>query len=460
MFLRGVLAVAVLSLGVVLSVQFMLDAPLSLAPNDAGAGVDGVPRVASETIALAPISLGNPAAAATLTTRHTEQPETPRQVSVPPSAYGQALRVGRGDTLMPMLVEAGVARDQAHAAIKALSKVYNPRRIRPGQEITVTFQPDRTGEGPHRFLGLTLSLDFAREVVVERSADGFAARQVEKKLTYELTRASGTIRNNLFDAATEAGTPVSVLIEIIRAYSWDVDFQRGIQPGDTFEVVYKRYYDEAGKNVHDGEIVFAALTLSGSRNAIYAYTTSDGISDFFNEKGRSARKALLRTPIDGARLSSRYGRRRHPILGYDKMHRGLDFAAPPGTPIYAGGNGTIEYAGRKGAYGKYIRIRHNNQYSTAYAHMKGYARNIRGGKRVKQGQVIGYVGTTGRSTGPHLHYEILRGGRQVNPMRVKMPSGRRLEGEELERFQAVRMEIERQVAALAATIELASRPGQ
>jgi murein DD-endopeptidase MepM/ murein hydrolase activator NlpD len=458
MFLRGVLAAAVLSLGAVLSVQFILDAPMPLGPDNAGTG--GFPSIASETIALAPISLGNPAAAATLKTRHPEQPETPGHVSVPPSAYDHVLRVGRGDTLMPMLVEAGVARNEAHAAIKALAKIHSPRRIRPGQEITLTFKPNGVGEEPHHFLGLTLDLDFAREVVVERSGKGFKARQVEKKLTHELTRASGTITNNLFDAATEAGTPISVLIEVIRAYSWDVDFQRGIQTGDAFEVVYRRYYDEDGEHVHDGEIVFAALTLSGSRNAIYAFTTSDGVSDFFSEKGHSARKALLRTPIDGARLSSRYGRRRHPILGYNKMHRGLDFAAPRGTPIYAAGNGVLDYAGRKGGYGKYIRIRHNNQYSTAYAHMKGYARGMRNGKRVKQGQVIGYVGTTGRSTGPHLHYEILRAGRQVNPMRVKMPSGRRLKGEELKRFQTARVEIERQVAALAAATELASRPGE
>ncbi len=445
MFLRGALAVAVLSVGAVLSVQPFLDVENPFA---------SAPEIAPETIALAPLSLGNPAAAATLQTRSPDQPEPD---FVPPAAYSRTLTVGRGDTLMPMLVEAGIARTEAHAAITALAKVFSPRRMWPGQEIVVDFRPAPVEGKPPRFLGMTVSVDFAHEVRVARAEDGrFTARELEKELNAELARTSGTIENNLFDAATEAGTPVSVLIELIRAYSWDVDFQRGIQRGDGFEVVYRRFYDADGELVHNGDILFAALTLSGERSPVYAHTTQDGITDFFNEKGRSARKALLRTPIDGARLSSRYGRRRHPILGYNKMHRGLDFAAPRGTPIYAGGDGTLDYVGRKGAYGKYIRIRHNNEYATAYAHMSRYARGMRRGKRVKQGKIIGYVGTTGRSTGPHLHYEILRGGRQVNPMRVKMPSGMRLKGKELERFRAVRVEIDRQVAALATGTELAS----
>ena len=234
-----------------------------------------------------------------------------------------------------------------------------------------------------------------------------------------------------------------------------MDFQRDIRPGDGFEVMFKRFHDAEGNLVHNGAIVHAALTLSGERRPIYLHTTADGRTGYFNEKGESARKALMRTPIDGARLSSAFGKRRHPVLGYSMMHRGVDFAAPAGTPIYAAGQGSIVYAGRKGAYGNYIRLRHNRLYATAYAHMRRFARGMAKGRRVKQGQVIGYVGSTGRSTGPHLHYEILREGRRVNPFKVKMPSGRKLTGKELERFLAARDDIDRQYAAPAPGSKLA-----
>ena len=191
-----------------------------------------------------------------------------------------------------------------------------------------------------------------------------------------------------------------------------------------------------------GDIVYAAMTLSGKRMELYRFTPKSGNTDYLDPKGDSVRKTLMRTPIDGARLSSGYGMRKHPILGYTKMHRGVDFAAPRGTPIYAAGDGTVEVAGRKGAYGKYVRIRHNSTYKTAYAHMSRYGKGIKKGKRVKQGQIIGYVGSTGRSTGPHLHYEILVNGRQINPRRVKLPSGEKLKGQDLEAFAQARAEID------------------
>jgi len=180
---------------------------------------------------------------------------------------------------------------------------------------------------------------------------------------------------------------------------------------------------------------------------IFLHSPSEGEADYFDPKGQSVRKALLRTPIDGARISSGYGKRRHPILGYNKMHRGVDFSAPRGTPVYAAGKGVVEYASRNGAYGKYIRIRHGGEFKTAYAHLKGYAKGIARGKRVKQGQVIGYVGSTGRSTGPHLHYEVLRNGKQTNPRNMKLPAGPKLAGQSLESFQAARVEIDRMRAA-------------
>jgi murein DD-endopeptidase MepM/ murein hydrolase activator NlpD len=219
--------------------------------------------------------------------------------------------------------------------------------------------------------------------------------------------------------------------------------------------MYDRFVDSQGETIYHGDIAFAALTLSGQRQALYRFTRDNGEEGFFDPSGKSARKALLRTPVDGARLSSGFGRRKHPILGYTRMHKGVDFAAPKGTPIYAAGSGTVDVAGRNGGYGKYVRIRHNGSYSTAYAHMNGFAKGIRRGTRVKQGQVIGYIGSTGSSTGPHLHYEVIRDGRQMNPMKVKMPAGPKLAGKERERFLAYIAETDSRFAALGDSVDVA-----
>jgi murein DD-endopeptidase MepM/ murein hydrolase activator NlpD len=224
-------------------------------------------------------------------------------------------------------------------------------------------------------------------------------------------------------------------MELIRIYSWDIDFQRSIRSGDKFEVLFERIETNSGKLARYGNILYANLKLGKLSNPLYLFKKNNKIYNHFDEKGHSAKKALMRTPINGARLSSGYGTRRHPILGYNKMHRGVDFAAPIGTPILAAGSGTIVFRSRNGAYGNYIRIRHNSLYSTAYAHLSKFNRSLTKGSRVRQGQVIGYVGTTGRSTGAHLHYEILKRGRQTNPRRVKMPSGTRLGGADLHLFK-------------------------
>ncbi len=451
MFLRGLLSAAVLTAGVLLSADFVLERANGLA---------GLEREQT-TLALAPISLGNPAAAASLTTRSPKQGHHPSERAGAP-AYTVAMKIGRGDTLSAILKRAGIARKEANEAIQALKKIFNPSRIRQGETLTVSFRADGealTGNDLRvagDFLGFYLQPDFAHRVHVRKDADGgFSASREKRNLTTEPVRAANAIKQSLFLAGNKAGVPNSVLAELIRLYSWDVDFQRDIRAGDGFELMYERYSDDEGKPVHNGDVIFASLELSGKRHAIYRFTLPDGSVDYFDEKGQSAKKALMRTPIDGARLSSGFGKRRHPVLGYTKMHKGLDFAAPTGTPIYAAGNGRVQYAARKGAYGKLVVIRHNADYSTAYAHMSRIA--TAKGRRVKQGQVIGYVGTTGRSTGPHLHYEIRRGGRQVNPFRVKMPSGTKLKGKQLEAFQEERKKIELQYAEQARPLNLASR---
>lgn len=364
-----------------------------------------------------------------------------------PEPVSRKVVVARGDTLMNLMVKAGASRQDAYEAITALKKVYSPRAIRPGQEIRLAFAP---GEGPDELgslLSVLLKADVEQDIEVTRDDDGFVSRTIDHPLERVLNSARGTIVTSLSEAASEASVPANILVNAIRAFSYDVDFQREIQVGDRFEIFYETLHDEDGNFAKSGDVLYASLTLSGKQHEFYKHELSDGTSDYFTTKGESVRKGLMRTPVDGARLSSGFGMRRHPILGYSKMHRGVDFAAPRGTPVYAAGKGVVEIAGRKGAYGKYIRIRHNSSYKTAYAHLHRIAKGIRKGKAVQQGQIIGYVGSTGRSTGPHLHYEMILNGKQVNPRRVKMPKGDKLKGPELERFELVRAEVDRLRAA-------------
>jgi murein DD-endopeptidase MepM/ murein hydrolase activator NlpD len=371
------------------------------------------------------------------------------------------LKVRRGDTLIDLLRNAGVARDEAHAAIASLRGLYNARDLRVGQtlellHLTSADASHAAGNGAARipadeFQGFSIRSAADRRVLVARADDGgFAAHEEEISLHRELRWASGRIDSSLYEAAIGSDVPLPVLAMLIQVFSYDVDFQREIQPNDQFEVLYSRDLDGDGAVVRYGPVMVGVLTLSGERRALYRFEPEPGDVDYYDEKGRSARKLLMRTPIDGARLSSRFGKRKHPILGYSVMHRGVDFAAPRGTPIYAAGRGVVEAAGRNGGYGNYVRIRHNGTYSTAYAHLKGFAKGIRRGRRVRQGQVIGYVGTTGRSTGPHLHYEVHKGGGQVNPLSLKLPAGGKLEGNELVAFQEVRSGLDRDIAALSA----------
>jgi len=354
--------------------------------------------------------------------------------------YKLPFKVKSGDTLARILGRAKLTPQTANQVIRALKGVFNPRNLKIGQTINVEFTKSVSAlETFGRFTGLVIPLNYAKRIQVSPAPQGgFKALEIERDLQTQTAFGEGTIDWSLFAAGAKAGVATPVMAELVRAFSWDVDFQRDIRANDHFEVLYERKLDDAGKVVHNGRILYAALTLSGQVKPIYLYKFSNGKTDYFDDKGQSAKKALMRTPIDGARLSSSFGRRKHPVLGYTKMHKGTDFAAPRGTPIYAAGDGIIEKSGRNGSFGNYIRIRHNSEYSTAYAHMKSIKRGRTKGSRVRQGQVIGYVGTTGRSTGPHLHYEILRNGRQTNPMRVKMPSGKKLVGQELAKFKAIR----------------------
>ncbi len=378
------------------------------------------------------------------------------------------VKLGRGDTLMEVLVRGGVPRQEAYNAIDAMRPTLNPRRLRAGQQLTVTLQiASEETQSPPPFLGVDMapppakpftpqlvSLDIKtevdRRVLVNRNDDAsFSTEEVIAELDERFVRAGGKIDSSLFLAAEAADIPSQVVLDLIRMYSYDVDFQREIRKGDTFEVFFTRFVDGDGQTVKNGNIHYGSLTLSGKSHIYYRYTTpDDGQTDYYDIKGQSSRKFLMKTPVDGARISSGFGRRKHPVLGYNKMHQGVDFAAPRGTPIMAAGNGVVERASRYGSYGNYVRVRHANGYKTAYAHLKSYAKGVRKGTRVQQGQIIGYVGTTGRSTGPHLHYEVLYSGKRVNPMKIRVPTGRKLAGDTLDAFLSKREKMDAQMAGM------------
>lgn len=456
--------------GMAIAVSLIAGAALTLALTNGQAAVPAPEADASATLGMAPISIGNPSTAAALASLNAGRPRTTggesgRGAGSEPEigTYLKSFTVKAGDTVAQILSRAGAGAEDVAQAVRALKSVYNPRALKAGQKIDVayvraTFGKGEAGKGaadknktshPGTFAGFEIPLNYATRVSVAPAPEGgFKAQEIEIPLETRPARSEGAITDSLFAAGSAADVPNAIMTEMVRIFSWDVDFQRDIQRNDRFEVMFESVVDESGRIVHTGRVLYASLTLSGERKAMYLHKLADGSTNYFDEKGQSAKKALMRTPIDGARLSSSFGVRKHPILGYNKMHKGADFAAPPGTPIFAAGDGVIEMAGWNGAYGKYVRIRHNQEYSTAYAHMRAIQNGVTQGKRIRQGQVIGFVGTTGRSTGPHLHFEILHGGTQVNPMRVKMPAGEKLAGKELARFEAARDTLKSTWAAL------------
>lgn len=372
-------------------------------------------------------------------------PEMPKEVRT-------RIALGDGATLMQVLTDNGADRVDAYHAIAALRPVYSPSKLRSGQEISLTFlttpATSDSETAPSKLLtAISLQPDFDREIEVQRGDDGsYTTAQIQKELTSGFAHAKGTINSSLFLDADQAGIPAPIIVEMIRMFSYSIDFQREIHPGDSFEVFFDRKYDEEGVAVKEGDIAYAALTVLGKPHRLWRYKMADGSWDYFDEGGNSMKKFLMKTPVDGARISSGFGARKHPILGFTKFHAGVDFAAPKGTPIYAAGDGAVKIAGWVNGYGKFVELGHANKYETAYAHMSAFAKGIRPGVRVRQGQVIGYVGSTGRSTGPHLHYEIHIAGKKVNPLGVKMATGVKLAGKQLTAFKVVRAKVATQMA--------------
>ena len=304
----------------------------------------------------------------------------------------------------------------------------------------IEFNLDKTNDKISEFIYQTSN---TQKIFLRRNIedDKFKEEIISIKLNKKIVYKENLILQSLYKAATEQNIPANTIIEFARIYGFQVDFQRDIRKQDKFQIMYEIFLDEKNDIVETGEILFANLKLSGQDNGLY-YFDNDGSEGHYDKNGKSVKKALMKTPINGARLSSPFGMRKHPIDGFNKMHRGTDFAAPMGTPIMASGDGVVKKAGWCGGGGNCVKIKHNSTYQTIYAHMSKFARGIKAGVRVKQGQTIGYVGSTGKSTGPHLHYEVIINGKKVNSQKLKLPSGKILKGKERKIFETKKIKLD------------------
>ncbi|MFL6930898.1 MAG: peptidoglycan DD-metalloendopeptidase family protein, partial [Xanthobacteraceae bacterium] len=367
-------------------------------------------------------------------------PKTAAQTTGGNAWNERTIAVKKGDSVASILRDLGTTAEETKAIAGALGVRGRDGGLKEGQKLRVLLTPIGAGQRLQPIRVIVAS-DAAIDAVVALSDTGkYVAVDVQSAETQvaeteEDDESPGGVRlyQSVYETALRQQVPRSIIDELIRIYSYDVDFQRRVQPGDSFEVLFGGDDEPAGEG--KGEVVFASLTIGGETKRYYRFQTpDDGAVDYYDETGKSAKKFLVRKPMAAGLMRSGYGWRRHPILGYSKMHTGVDWAAPRGTPIYASGNGVVATAGWESGYGKYVKIRHTNGYETAYGHMSAFARGIQPGTRVRQGQIIGYVGSTGLSTGPHLHYEILVNNRFVDPLKIKLPRGRVLDGATLASF--------------------------
>ncbi len=356
----------------------------------------------------------------------------------------QVITVKKGDTLKAILLRQQIPNNEINQIIKLVKDKNIESSLKIGQqlvfdyEIKITEQDDEDLASESRILNkITIAYDNVKSLEIIREEESFYAKDVTKVLNKLITKSSVVINSSFMSALKSLGLSSNSIIELINSYSYQIDFQRQIKSGDTVTVITEKFVTKEGKFSHHGKVLYVSLNLSGKEYNIFRYSLDNTPNnhDFFSEDGKSVKRSLLRTPVKLVRISSHYGNRHHPTLGYTKMHKGVDFAAPTGTPIYAAGNGVITEIGWKSGYGKFIQIKHSQNLSTAYAHASNFAKNLKPGSIVKQGQVIAYVGSTGRTTGPHLHYEVKIGGKNINPMHVKSSPGIELAGKQLAKFK-------------------------
>lgn len=345
-----------------------------------------------------------------------------------PKSKETIIIVKKDQTFSSILDNFNFDNKKKFAIINAINTIYDLRELKVSQKIIFLIDKNENVEK------IIIELNFNTNLEVDLRSD---IKIVKKELeTFsEINSQEYVISNSLYTDGINNNIPNQILIKLIQLFSFDLDFQRDIQKDTKVSISYEKIFVKNKSDYALGDIEYAKIIIKNNTLEYFKFLTDEGFIDYFNRQGKNVKKSILKTPIDGARISSSFGMRKHPISGFNKMHKGVDFAAPIGTPVYAGGNGVIEMVGVNGGYGKYIRIRHNNEYKTAYAHLNSYRKGISKGVRVNQGEVIGYVGSTGRSTGPHLHYEIIYQNKKVNPLKLKLPSGKILKGDELARFE-------------------------
>ena len=343
-----------------------------------------------------------------------------------------------GDTFEKILNEINVPKNEKIKILIKISKFKFVNKLYKNQKIS--FKVDR--KNPIKIIGFSVQTSKTKTINFYRNTaiDDFEYKEIEKNLKQIIVFKEAEITSSLYSSAIDIGIQPNVIIDFARIYGFQVDFQRDIWKDDSFQLVYETFLDGNGKILETGNIIYANLILQGRENPLYIFKNKKDY-DHFDQFGKSIRKSLMKTPINGARLSSSFGIRKHPILGFNKMHKGTDFAAPMGTPIMASGGGKIVRARWCGGGGNCVKIKHNSTYSTVYAHMSKFGRNIKEGVRIKQGQIIGYVGSTGMSTGPHLHYEVIENGRKINSQKLKLPSGKILKGKERVLFEIEKIKI-------------------
>ena len=322
---------------------------------------------------------------------------------------------------------------------KKLANIYSGRKL----SIILKKQED----GSTTIVNFLYPINNTTSVEVRKVQNNFIVKENILQLYKKEVVVKKIITNNLYSSAVSSGVEPNIIVEFARVFGFEVDFQRDIRKGDWFEILYEKFEDDNNKVRDTGKIIYASMYVNGEEINLYNFKYKKE-EDYYDIKGKSITKSLMKTPINGARLSSSFGMRKHPILGYNKMHRGTDFAAPSGTPIMASGSGTVTRARWCGGGGNCVKIKHNSTYETIYAHMKAFAKGIKEGRKVKQGQIIGYVGSTGLSTGPHLHYEVIVNGKKVNSQKLKLPSGKTLKGEERKQFELDRIKIDLKLAEL------------
>jgi len=347
-------------------------------------------------------------------------------------------KVSNGETFDSILSLYFVKDKEINEIKKQLSNKINLNKLNTNHKIKFTLD-----QSNNLIKDFTFQISNKEKIYLKRDIDNdqFNQKILVTKLKKNTVYKENSIMQSLYKSASDQRIPANVIVEFARIYGFQVDFQRDIRKRDSFQILFEVFKDDNGKVIETGEILFANLRLSGVNNSLYFFS-DDGSRGHYDKNGKSVKKALMKTPINGARLSSPFGMRKHPIDGFNKMHRGTDFAAPMGTPIMASGDGVIKKAGWCGGGGNCVVIKHNSTYQTVYAHMSKFARGIRNGVRVKQAQIIGYVGSTGKSTGPHLHYEVIVNGKKINSQKLKLPSGKILKGDERKKFETVKIKLD------------------